>query len=201
MSVKHISQPLRHHHQQHKDQLLRRDWDLGKHIFYWYLRCWVRLSLAFFRGRQTGQSCRVQFFQWEMICLDDAQWATAGKRAKTPTRFEWCSRIRNMVCLIYMLNKYHNDEPFYIIFPAFHIDAVISYFKMQQVKSLFSHPTWCILLLKHIFLQTNKKKTFHTHIVSFVLKSLFIVVRMWLLHIAKVHSLLQSFGSFMKPKA
>ncbi|TNN51370.1 hypothetical protein EYF80_038407 [Liparis tanakae] len=24
-------------------------------------------------GRQTGQSCRVQFFQWEMICLDDAQ--------------------------------------------------------------------------------------------------------------------------------
>lgn len=42
-----------------------------------YLRCWVRLSLAFFSGRQTGQSCRVQFFQWEMICLDDAQWATA----------------------------------------------------------------------------------------------------------------------------
>lgn len=36
-------------------------------------RCWVRLSLAFFSGRQTGQSCRVQFFQWEMICLDEAQ--------------------------------------------------------------------------------------------------------------------------------
>lgn len=64
-------------------------------IFYWCLRCWVRLSLAFFSGRQTGQSCRVQFFQWEMICLDDAQWATAGKRAKTPTRFESCSWIRN----------------------------------------------------------------------------------------------------------
>lgn len=40
-------------------------------------RCWLRLSLAFFSGRQTGQSCLVQFFQCEMICLDEAQWATA----------------------------------------------------------------------------------------------------------------------------
>jgi len=31
-----------------------------------YLRCWFLLSLAFFKGRHTGQSCRVQFFQWEM---------------------------------------------------------------------------------------------------------------------------------------
>lgn len=28
-----------------------------------HLLCWFRLSLAFFKGRQTGQSCRVQFFQ------------------------------------------------------------------------------------------------------------------------------------------
>lgn len=46
-----------------------------------HLRCWFRLSLAFFRGRHTGQSCRVQFFQWEMICLEDAQWATVTRKS------------------------------------------------------------------------------------------------------------------------
>jgi len=30
----------------------------------------------FFNGKQTGQSVRVQNFQWVIICLDDAQWAT-----------------------------------------------------------------------------------------------------------------------------
>jgi len=28
------------------------------------------------RGRQTGQSGRVQFFQCVRICLEDAQWGT-----------------------------------------------------------------------------------------------------------------------------
>ena len=45
-----------------------------------HLLCWFRLSLAFFKGRQTGQSCRVQFFQWEMICREDAQWATMTRK-------------------------------------------------------------------------------------------------------------------------
>lgn len=46
------------------------------------LRCWFLLSLAFFSGRHTGQSCRVQFFQWDMIWRDDAQWATRiGRKA------------------------------------------------------------------------------------------------------------------------
>lgn len=44
------------------------------------LHCWFLLSVAFFKGRHTGQSCRVQFFQWEMICRDDAQWATGDRR-------------------------------------------------------------------------------------------------------------------------
>lgn len=63
---------------------------------YLYLRCWVRLSLAFFSGRQTGQSCRVQFFQGEMICLDDAQWATAGKRRQ---RDREINRVYNLAGL------------------------------------------------------------------------------------------------------
>ena len=37
------------------------------------------LSDACFRGRQTGQSCRRQFFQCEIICLDEAQCATETK--------------------------------------------------------------------------------------------------------------------------
>ena len=35
-----------------------------------------RRSPAFFRGRQTGQSLRVQFFQCVMICREDAQCGT-----------------------------------------------------------------------------------------------------------------------------
>ena len=31
------------------------------------------LSDACFNGKHTGQSFLVQFFQWEMICLEDAQ--------------------------------------------------------------------------------------------------------------------------------
>lgn len=45
--------------------------------------CWFLLSPAFFSGRHTGQSCRVQFFQWEMICLDEAQCATGGEETET----------------------------------------------------------------------------------------------------------------------
>lgn len=41
------------------------------------LHCWFRLSPALLSGKHTGQSCLVQFFQWEMICLEEAQWATA----------------------------------------------------------------------------------------------------------------------------
>ena len=37
------------------------------------------LSDACFRGRHTGQSCLRQFFQCEMICRDEAQWATNEK--------------------------------------------------------------------------------------------------------------------------
>ena len=29
-----------------------------------------------FKGWQTGQSIRVQFFQWQIICLDEEQWGT-----------------------------------------------------------------------------------------------------------------------------
>lgn len=69
-----------------------------KGVLVWdgYSRCWVRLSLAFFKGKQTGQSCRVQFFQWDMICLDDAQWATAEETREVflfkmflCCRFQW----------------------------------------------------------------------------------------------------------------
>lgn len=73
------------------ERLVKQQWTC-----YLYLRCWVRLSLAFFSGRQTGQSCRVQFFQWEMICLDDAQWATTGiqtERQRDQGGLEsWCSQ-------------------------------------------------------------------------------------------------------------
>ena len=36
---------------------------------------------AGFSGVHTGQSGRTQVFQWEMICLDEAQWGT--KMTKT----------------------------------------------------------------------------------------------------------------------
>ena len=37
----------------------------------------ARLLLsACLRGRQTGQSCRLQCFQWAMICRLEEQWAT-----------------------------------------------------------------------------------------------------------------------------
>ena len=38
-----------------------------------YLLGFRFLSDACFNGKHTGQSLRVQFFQWEMICRDDAQ--------------------------------------------------------------------------------------------------------------------------------
>uniref|UniRef100_A0A6B0TV04 Putative secreted protein n=1 Tax=Ixodes ricinus TaxID=34613 RepID=A0A6B0TV04_IXORI len=38
--------------------------------------CCCRLSEACLSGRQTGQSLRVQFFQCEMICREEAQWGT-----------------------------------------------------------------------------------------------------------------------------
>ena len=37
---------------------------------------WFLWSGLVFRGRQTGQSDRLQFFQWHMICLDDEQCGT-----------------------------------------------------------------------------------------------------------------------------
>lgn len=40
---------------------------------------WVTACLVdgpFFNGIQTGQSVRIQNFQWEMIWCDDAQWST-----------------------------------------------------------------------------------------------------------------------------
>jgi hypothetical protein len=44
---------------------------------------WPRLSLACFKGKQTGQSLLLQFFQCEIICLDDAQWATKKRNIYT----------------------------------------------------------------------------------------------------------------------
>lgn len=49
-------------------------------VRYRHSHCGFLLSPAFLRGRHTGQSCLVQFFQWEMIRRDDAQWATSDKK-------------------------------------------------------------------------------------------------------------------------
>lgn len=96
---------------------------------YSYSRCWVRLSLAFFSGRQTGQSCRVQFFQWEMICLDDAQWGTVEKnRFWSPpnSQHDGCviSPEKNVVVIAFspvMMNK-TTDETWNETFPnRFHM--------------------------------------------------------------------------------
>ena len=61
--------------------------------------CWDRLSEAFFKGKHTGQSLRVQFFQWEIICLDDAQCATAIKQSKTVAlNFKKSRRMKKDQC-------------------------------------------------------------------------------------------------------
>lgn len=52
-------------------------------VGYRHSHCGFLLSPAFFSGRQTGQSCLVQFFQWEMICLEEAQCATVVQQEQT----------------------------------------------------------------------------------------------------------------------
>ncbi len=50
---------------------------------------------ACFRGRQTWQSCLLQFLQWVMICLEEAQWESKGKKKEcniithTSSKFSW----------------------------------------------------------------------------------------------------------------